>query len=148
MRRTFPAVAAALLVACSAPSAPPEDPTAAVDSMLRASADAWNRGDLDAFMSDYANEPTTGFVSGGRVQYGYDWIRSNYAPRFEPGARRDSLRFENLAARALGHDHALATARYVLFRSDSVTSSGPFTLVLRHSEAGWRIVHDQTGTDE
>ncbi len=148
MRRLLPAVATAVFVACVAEPPPPEDPTPTLDTMLRASADAWNRGDLDAFMSDYANDPTTGFVAGGRVQYGFDWIRSNYAPRFAPGARRDSLRFEHLAARALGHDYALATARYVLFRADSVTSGGPFTLVLRRGEDGWKIIHDQTGTDE
>jgi len=147
VRRLLPA-AAALLVACSAEPPPPEDPTPALDALLRASADAWNRGDLDAFVSDYADDPITGFVSGGRVQYGHEWIRANYAPRFERGALRDSLRFENLAARALGHDHALATARYVLFRADSVTYSGPFTLVLHRTENGWKIIHDQTGTDD
>ena len=60
---------------------------------------------------------------------------------------RDSLRFERISGRPLGDDYALATARYILFRSGRVTASGPFTLVLWRSEDGWRIVHDQSSSD-
>ena len=63
------------------------------------SARDWNAGDLDGFMSDYARDTTTSYISGGNVRYGYDRIREAYAGRFAPGASRDSLRFENLAAR-------------------------------------------------
>lgn len=135
------------LTACAAPDTPPPDPTDAVRVMLAASADAWNRGDLDAFLTDYAADSMTSFVAGGQVHYGIDWIREHYAPAFEPNATRDSLRFETLAARALDENHALATARYVLFRGDSVISSGPFTLVLRRIDGNWKIIHDQTSRD-
>ncbi len=133
--------------ACSSGEPPPIDPTPALRAMLEASAAAWNRGDLEAFLSDYAEDPATSFVSGGRVHRGFTWIRDNYAPAFVPDASRDSLRFEELAARALGADHALATARFVLFRDDSVTASGPFTLVLRRSNGSWQIIHDHTSRD-
>jgi ketosteroid isomerase-like protein len=66
---------------------------------------------------------------------------------FAPGANRDSLRFESLRVRPLGANHALATARYVLRRGDSVTSSGPFTLILVRTAAGWKIIHDHTNAD-
>lgn len=115
--------------------------------MLERSAAAWNRGDLDAFMADYAADSLTSFVAGGRVHYGFAWIRDNYAPAFEPGARRDSLRFQDVAARPLGARHAVATARFVLFRADSVTASGPFTLVLERRGAEWKILHDHTSRD-
>lgn len=145
-RRTL-AVLALVLAGCTPMRPPLSDPTSAVEAMLRASADAWNRGDLDAFVSDYANDTTTTFVSRGQVRYGFDWIRNNYAPGFEPGIRRDSLRFESVAARALGRDHLLATARFVLLSNDSVTASGPFTLVLERFGSEWKIVHDHTATD-
>jgi ketosteroid isomerase-like protein len=115
--------------------------------MLDASAGAWNRGDLDGFVSTYADDSATTFVSGGQVQRGFAWIRQNYAPRFAPGARRDSLRFERFVARPLGREFTMVTARYVLFRGDSVTSSGPFTLILRRQGTGWKIIHDHTSSD-
>ena len=131
--------------ACVA-EAPPaaSDPTPAIDSMLTASAAAWNRGDLEGFMSTYLEDTTTTFLTASGLGQGYAWIRNRYAPRFEPGAARDSLRFTELRVRALGADHALATARYVLFRGDSTTATGPFTVVLRRTEAGWKMIHDHT----
>ncbi len=141
------AVLALLLAGCSPGRPPPSDPTGVVEAMLGASADAWNRGDLGSFVSDYADDSTTTFMSRSQVQYGFDWIRNNYAPRFEPGVQRDSLRFESVAARALGSDHLLATARFVLLHADSVTASGPFTLVLKRVGGEWKIIHDHTSTD-
>ena len=114
---------------------------------MASSAAAWNRGDLATFVGDYAAESTTTFISQGHAQHGFDWIRRNYEPGFAPGAIRDSLRFEEVEARALGPNYILATARYVLFRGDSVTSSGPFTLVLRRAGATWKIIHDHTSRD-
>ena len=77
-------------------------------------------------------------------RYGWETVRSGYAARFEPGASRDSLRFENLETRPLGAGVGLATARFVLFQGDSITSTGIFTLVLEQTEEGWRIVHDHS----
>ncbi len=125
----------------------PPDALAVVDTMMDRGAEAWNRGDFEAFVGDYAPESTTTFVSGGRVQHGFEWIRQNYAPVFAPDAARDSLRFESLEGRALDDDYLLATARYVLFRGDSVTSSGPFTLVLKRISGRWKIIHDHTSRD-
>ncbi len=118
-----------------------------VTRMLESSAGAWNRGDLDGFMDDYLRSPMTTYIgSSGRVA-GWEAIRARYAPLFQAGALRDSLRFEQVTARPLGEDHALATARYVLFREGNVTGSGPFTLVLWRTDEGWRIVHDQSASD-
>jgi beta-aspartyl-peptidase (threonine type) len=111
------------------------------------SADAWTRGDLDAFMADYARDSLTGFVTGGRVQHGFDRIRAGYAPRFAPGAIRDSLRFENFEVRLLAPTVALVTARFVLFRGESTSASGPFSLVMERRPDGWKILHDHTSSD-
>jgi uncharacterized protein (TIGR02246 family) len=118
-----------------------------IKTQLDRSADDWNRGDLERFLSDYAPESTTTFVDGRRARHGFEFIRQNYAPRFAPGARRDSLRFEEVEARYLKPDLALVTARFVLTRGGQVTASGPFTLVMEQRPAGWRILHDHTSSD-
>ena len=46
--------------------------------------------------------------------------------------------------RRLAAVEAIATARWVLHRGETVTGSGPFTLVLRHTSIGWKIIHDHT----
>jgi len=117
-----------------------------VTHVLAASAAGWNRGDLGTFMDAYLDSPTTTYWGSQGLLRGYAEIRRHYAPRFAPGARRDSLRFDDIEARRLGTDYALATSRWVLFRGDSVTATGPFTLVLRRVEGAWRIVHDHSST--
>jgi len=140
---------ALLLAACRAGTPSASDPalTDRLAAQLRRSADDWNRGDLEGFMSDYAHDGATSFVEGGHVRRGWDFIHSRYAPSFAPGARRDSLRFEEVAARPLGPDHALLTARFVLFRDGQTTASGPFSLILERQTAGWKILHDHTSSD-
>ncbi len=144
------------LAACGAggqPTAGPEpsaDPAALrgqiTEQLERAAAD-WNQGDLDGFLSDYAPESTTTFIDGRRARRGIDFIRKNYAPRFEPGARRDSLHFEEIEARPLGPTFALVTARFILERGGNLTASGPFTLILERRREGWRILHDHSSSD-
>jgi beta-aspartyl-peptidase (threonine type) len=146
---TAPAVALVVLATACRPAPPPAAPelVTAFTAQLDRSAADWNQGDLDGFMADYARDSLTGFVSEGRVQRGYDWIRAHYAPLFGPGATRDSLRFERVEARPLGAAVALVTARYVLHRGGATTSSGPFTLVMQRQPDGWKILHDHTSSD-
>lgn len=142
------AALAALAFACSAPAVPFGDPQRDIRDMLARSAADWNRGDLAGFMSDYAQDSLTSYVSGGHVQYGwqplFDRYQRNY---FADGKSRDSLAFEELRVRALTPDFAYATARFRLLRGDSVVASGPFTLVLQRQGREWRILHDHTSGD-
>jgi beta-aspartyl-peptidase (threonine type) len=116
-------------------------------AQLERAASDWNRGDLAGFLSDYAPESTTTFVDGYRARHGFDFIRDNYAKRFAPGVRRDSLRFEEVEVRRLSSTLALVTARFILERGSTITSSGPFTLVMEHRPEGWKILHDHSSSD-
>ena len=118
-----------------------------VASLLDRQAAAWNAGDLDGFMSAYSPSPTTTYIGSTGLIEGYDAIRERYAPGFAEGAARDSLRFEGLRVREVDERVGVATARYVLERDGTVTSTGPFTLVLLNVEGAWLIVHDQSAED-
>jgi uncharacterized protein (TIGR02246 family) len=149
--RAFPL--AVLLAAChsAAPSQAPQPDRGQLAALftrqLGRAADDWNRGDLDGFVSDYARDTSTTFVDGRRARHGFQFIRENYAPRFAPGAPRDSLRFEEVEARPLAPRIALLTARFILFRSGRTTASGPFTLVMERQSDGWKILHDHSSND-
>lgn len=144
------------LAACQAGGRPTTASTARADrvaltelftAQLERAATDWNRGDLNSFLSDYAPESTTTFVDGRRARHGFDFIRDNYAPRFAPGARRDSLRFEEVEARRLSPTLALVTARFILQRGGVITASGPFTLIMERRPEGWKILHDHSSSD-
>lgn len=134
--------------ACAAPPVPRGDPQQEIAAMLTRSADDWNRGDLDGFMSDYAKDSLTSYMSGGHVQYGWQPLYDRYQRTyFAPGQTRDSLAFDELHVRPLTIDLALATARFRLVRGDSVVASGPFTLILQKRGDRWQILHDHTAPD-
>ena len=126
---------------------PDADAGDAVQRMLTESAGAWNRGELAGFMDDYLQSPSTTYIGATGLLVGYDAIHDRFSSHFEPGVRRDSLRFEDVRVRRLAAIEAIATARWVLFGGDSITGSGPFTLVLRHTSVGWKIIHDHSSSD-
>lgn len=128
------------------PERPVLDPTAKIDSTLRRSAAGWNAGDLTAFMDAYAPGQEVTYVTPESVVSGHAEIRRLYAPRFAPGARRDSLRFADLQVRTLDSTHALGTAHWILYRNGDTTSWGPFTLVMERIDGAWKIIHDHSSS--
>ncbi len=113
--------------------------------MMSRAAAAWNRGDLDAFVSDYLPGPGTTYIGGpNRVIRGVEAIRASYAPRFAPGVVRDSLSFQALEVDVLAPGVVNAIAFYVLSRGDSVVARGPTSLVMRRVNGRWLIVHDHS----
>ena len=137
-----------LLVACTAPKVAPGNPQAEISTLLERSAADWNHGDLSGFMNDYAKDSLTSYVTRGNVQYGWQALYDRYQKTyFAPGQHRDSLAFTEVRVRPLTPDLALCTARFELRRGDSVTASGPFTLVLQKRGDRWLILHDHTSPD-
>lgn len=132
------------LVGCRFETGEEEDLELSIQTMLLESADAWNRGHLDGFIAAYADGPSTSLMTTDGPIYGRETIRETYAPLFEPGATRDSLRLENVNVRPLPPLIGIVTGRYVLERDGTVTDSGWFTVVVRRAGDGWRIVHDHS----
>jgi len=119
-----------------------------IAAMLVRSAANWNRGALDAFVDDYLPGDTTTYIGGRGILRGTAPIRAAYAPRFAPGGVRDSLSFVLLDVDPLAPGVVNVIATYVLSRRvtgrDSVTATGPTSLVMRRVEGRWRIVHDHS----
>jgi len=113
-------------------------------AVLDHGARAWDAGNLDDFLSDYLPDSETTFITKTGVLHGIDAIRGVYAARFAPGARRDSLHFQNVEVDILAPDVVNTIAWYVLTRGDSITARGPTSLVMRRVNGRWRIVHDHS----
>jgi len=114
-----------------------------IRAVLRAQQEAWNRGDIDSFMNGYARADTTVFVSGDEVMRGWQTVRDRYLKKYSDRAKMGTLTFSDLEIEQLGPDSAVALGRWALKRAND-SPHGRFTLILRKTPDGWRIVHDHT----
>lgn len=122
---------------------------AAVEAVLRTQQDAWNRHDLDAFMSSYWNSPELTFFSGANERRGWQATLDRYRAAYaSPGHEMGKLEFSGLRIEMLGPDAAFVRGSWHLTMPDGKTPHGLFTLVFRRLPEGWRIVHDHTSVAE
>lgn len=116
---------------------------AAIRDLIDAQAVAWNRGDIDGFMTGYARSPETTFVSGDKVTHGWQTVRDRYAKKYDNRAKMGSLIFSDLTITPLCADTAIVLGSWRLRRKDD-QPHGKFTLLFRKLPEGWRIVLDHT----
>jgi beta-aspartyl-peptidase (threonine type) len=131
-----------------AASADADGAKAAVEQVLHIQQAAWNRHDLEVFMSGYWNSPELTFFSGAKENHGWqatiDRYRAVYA---SPGHEMGKLEFSGLHIEILGADAAFVRGSWQLTMPDGKTPHGLFTLVFRKFPEGWKIVHDHTSAE-
>jgi len=130
--------------ASPSPSATAEDQIRAV---LESQQDAWNRGDLDAFMQGYWKSDRTEFVGAGAIQRGWQAVLDRYRKAYPDRAAMGKLTFSNLQVTMLGPKAALVLGEWRLDRA-SDQPQGVFTLIFRKFPEGWRIIHDHTSAGQ
>ncbi len=140
-------VAMAILVSCTFTLAQKstDDAKSSVEQVLHKQQDAWNRHDLEAFMSGYWNSPDLTFFSGAKETSGWQATLDRYRATYSsPGHEMGQLQFSNLRVVVLGPEAAFVRGEWHLTMSDGKTPHGLFTLVFRKFPGGWKIVHDHT----
>lgn len=117
-----------------------------IRSVLSDSAEAWNRGDLVAFASAYEDSEETTFIGREVTRGGTQAILERYRRTYPNREAMGNLTFSQIEIRTLAPNVALATGKYELKRTVAAGGdvSGRFTLILRKTRAGWKIIHDHT----
>jgi ketosteroid isomerase-like protein len=124
----------------------PADPRAAIRAVLDDQVAAWNKGDLGRFMKGYWESDQLSFFSGNRKTSGWKATLQRYQKKYQgEGKEMGRLSFEELSIELLGPEHALVRGRFRL-QLRQETPTGLFTLILRRTPAGWRIIHDHTSS--
>lgn len=126
------------------------DPTvkdrADIQKVLDDQAAAWNRGDLKSFMRGYLKSDELTFFSGNKKTKGWKETLERYQKTYQAdGKEMGKLTFDELSIELLGPTHALVRGRFKL-QLKGENPTGIFTLILRKSNAGWRIIHDHTSS--
>ena len=117
-----------------------------VRAVLQHSEEAWNRGDLAAFASYYEDSPETTFIGREVVRGGVEAILERYRRTYPTRESMGKLAFSNVEVRTLAPGVALVTGEFHLERTAAGggNAAGRYTLILRKTPAGWKIIHDHT----
>jgi ketosteroid isomerase-like protein len=118
---------------------------AAVRAVLDAQRDAWNRGDVEGYMDGYERSQETVFVSGDNVTRGWKTVLDRYKKNYDSREKMGTLTFSDLEITPVGKDAAIVLGRWHLQRVKD-EPHGRFTLILRRTSQGWKIIHDHTSS--
>jgi hypothetical protein len=119
--------------------------TQVATDMLRRQSEAWNEGDLVAFMQDYWKSDSLRFIGSNGVELGWQNVLANYQRSYPNQAAMGKLAFDLLAVEVLGPEACTVVGRYRLKREDKEQeASGHFTLVLRRVGGQWVIASDHS----
>jgi len=127
------------------------DDAAAIRQAMAAQQEAWNRGEVDAFMQTYKDAPDTTFV-GSTVRKGYRTILESYRRHYATRAQMGRLTYSDVDVRLLpGTDgevrYAVVTGRFHLDRSahgEAAQDDGIYSLLWEKTARGWKIILDHT----
>src|SRR5437763_12746907 len=124
-------------------SEPSSSAPAEIEHVLRTQVDLWNRGDVDSFVSYYAEDCT--FV-GKQMLTGLDKLLERYKKTYTSPAAMGKLTFSNLVVHLLDQSVATVTGNWHLERG--AEGGGPvggvFSLVFQQHGKAWQIALDHT----
>ena len=136
-----------LALVAALPGCRPERPTAADEAAIRSVLDrqkeAWNRGDIEGFMSGYHRRPDIVFTSGGDVRRGFEQTLGAYQRKYVDGGAMGHLEFRDVELQPVGPDGAVALGTWELTETPRA-SGGVFSLVFTREQGRWGIVHDHS----
>jgi len=116
---------------------------AAIRALLDQQEQAWNRGDIEAFMDGYVRNDSLRFASAGTEHRGWQATLDRYHRTYPDRAAMGSLTFDLRDIRLLTPRWAVVFGGYQLERAED-NPSGLFTLLFEKRPEGWRIIHDHT----
>lgn len=116
-----------------------------VVKIILAQQNAWNKGDLDGYLSHYKDAPDTEAVLANLVR-GVDNIRAAYRQNFPNKDAMGDIEDTDIDVRALGDNYALATGKYHLNRSKKSGGAveGTFMELFQKTPNGWQIIFSQS----
>src|SRR5581483_298715 len=119
---------------------------AQIRKMMQDSEAAWNHGDLVAFASYYEDSPETTFMGREVVRGGVNAILERYRKSYPTPEAMGTLTFSEIQVRPLAEGLAIVTGKFALKRTAAGggDASGRYTLVVRLTPGGWKIIHDHT----
>lgn len=139
------ATAVLLLAAASCGSYDETQIKREIMAVMDASEAGWNSGDLESYMQCYLESDSMRFGGNGDVTYGWRPVLERYQKKYTDKAVMGTLSFSDIDITVLSRDAALVFGRWRLDREND-HPEGLYTLLLRKTPGGWKIVHDHSSS--
>jgi len=104
---------------------------------------AWNRGDIDTFMTSYWKSEQTEFLGASGIARGWQAVLDRYHHSYPDRKSMGTVSFSDLEVHLTCADAAYVVGKFHLVR-EADQPSGVFSLDFRKFPEGWRIVLDHT----
>lgn len=115
----------------------------AIVNLINKQRTAWNKGDIDAFMTTYWKSDSLVFVGKGGPLYGWQSTINRYKKAYPDKAAMGNLTFDIIKLNLLDKTNAFMLGSWHLDRKAGAIG-GYFTLWFRKINGEWKIVCDHT----
>lgn len=104
---------------------------------------AWNKGDLEEYMSGYWHSDSLMFVGSKGIQFGWEKPLANYKKSYPDKKAMGELSFEIISLDVLSEESAFMLGKWFLKREIG-NLSGHFTLLWKKISGEWKVVIDHS----
>jgi len=104
---------------------------------------AWNRGDLEAFMGGYWKSDSLKFIGSRGLTYGWQQTLDNYKKGYPDTDAMGKLKFTIISVEKLSGKSAFVIGKWHLTRKAG-DLSGHYTLLWKKIKGKWVIVADHS----
>jgi uncharacterized protein (TIGR02246 family) len=114
-----------------------------IRNLLQTQVEAWNRGDLEAFMQTYWKSDSLMFIGKNGIKWGWDETLANYKKSYPDTAAMGKLSFNIIQVKRLSVMYCYVVGKWMLTRSIG-DLSGHYDLLLRKIKGKWVIISDHS----
>ncbi len=114
----------------------------AIRNILDAQTQAWNKGDLEAFMKGYWKSDSLVFIGSKGLTYGYETVLNNYKKGYPTPEKMGELIF-NIRQVTRLNDHYFVIGQWTIKRTGGDVS-GHFSLIWKKIDGEWKIIADHS----
>ena len=104
---------------------------------------AWNRGDIEAFMETYWNNDSLMFIGKSGVTYGWTNTLKNYKKGYPDTTAMGQLDFTLIQIQKISRRFYHVTGKWHLSRTVG-DLQGHFTLLIKKIKGHWKIISDHS----
>jgi len=134
----------AFLFAIPGPAAQAQQsPENAIRQLMQQQTEAWNQGNIRAFMDTYWQSDSLLFIGKNGITYGWQATLERYKKSYPDTAAMGRLEFNLLEFKQLRPDLYFLVGKFHLQRSIG-DLQGHFTLLIRKVKGAWKIIADHS----